>query len=257
MLIRLNKYLADRGISSRRDIDKLIEKGSISVNGTRATLGMKVDPENDQIILNGKILHKQNAELVYYALYKPAGVVSTSDDPQGRKKVTDYVPEAPRVYPVGRLDYDSEGLIIITNDGELTNMLTHPSFEHEKEYRVEVGIKNNKLWKDKDPQIEIPRLLTSGLNIEDQFMSADSARLSYIKDSRSSLSLKALPSESKIIFQILITLHTGYNRQIRKMCAKIGLEVQRLTRIKVAKLSLDSLGLKPGQFKIVNKEDIL
>ncbi len=240
METRLNKFLSEAGICSRREADFLIEKGEIIVNGKPATLGQKVDPATDQISYQGKPVFL-NEKLVYYALYKPVKVVSTTDDPAHRSKITDYVPAAPRVYPVGRLDYDSEGLIILTNDGELTNTLTHPSFEHEKEY--EIKIKNQKL-KIKNAD-EIKKLFESGLMIEGHLMKADHAGI--VKD-------KALSSGLLIL---RLVLHTGYNRQIRKMCDKIGLKVDQLIRIRIGKLSLNSLNLKPGEYKVISRIDIL
>jgi len=240
--IRLNKYLSESGICSRRDADGLIENGSVLVNGAKATLGTKIDPDTDAVTLNGKNITKKNATPVYYALYKPTGVVSTADDPQGRKKVTDFVPKEPRVYPVGRLDYDSEGLILLTNDGELTNKLTHPSFEHEKEYNVECKIQNSEV-KSTNQNLELYKTkLERGFDVDGQFMQMDSVEIGKLNS-----------------YNLILTavMHTGYNRQIRKMCAKIGLEVHRLIRTRIAKLRLESLGLKPGEYKIVNKENIL
>ena len=133
MEIRLNKFLAQSGICSRRAADKLIEEGRIFVNGkTRRELGIKIDPQKDQIFLDRKIV-KHACEYVYYALNKPLGYTSTSKDRFAPKKVTDLVPKNPRVFAVGRLDRNSEGLMIMTNDGNLTNELTHPRFGHEKE----------------------------------------------------------------------------------------------------------------------------
>ncbi len=241
MLIRLNKFLADSGISSRRGADDIILSGKVTVNGQIVReMGLKVDPETDEIKYDGKIYQGQG-KMLYYALYKPIKVVSTAKDPRNRSRVIDFVPTEPRVYPVGRLDYDSEGLIIITNDGELTNKLTHPSFEHEKEYEVVVYPMANHKIRSHD---EIKNILAKGLEIEGHIMKADSAKIVH-------------QTGDSIYSTLKLVLHTGYNRQIRKMCAKIGLEVVKLTRTRIGRLKLADLELKSGEFKIINKNQIL
>ena len=240
MLVRLNKFLSDAGYSSRREADNLIIQKKVRVNNQVASLGTKVDAESDHIEVDGKVLKIDNIKL-YYALYKPSGVVSTRIDPLSRQKVTDFVPQQPRVYPVGRLDYDSEGLIILTNDGELTQELTHPSFEHEKEYNAECQIVDPDLWKKYNGNLT--DTFIKGLVIEDKLMKADAVREVRINDSF--LTIRG------------IVLHTGYNRQIRKMCAKIGLLVKKLIRCRIGNLKLNMLGLKPGEYKLVHKNEIL
>ena len=134
MMLRLQKYLAEAGIASRRASEELITAGRVQVNGETATLGMSVDPDTDVILFDGKPV-KQEEELITLMLYKPKGVVSTSDDPQGRKTVQEYVKDIPaRLYNVGRLDINSEGLLLMTNDGELAHRMTHPKFSVEKTY---------------------------------------------------------------------------------------------------------------------------
>ena len=137
-LERLQKVLAHAGIGSRRHCEELIEAGVVTINGRVATLGDKVDPESDRIEVEGVPVGTR-AGLVHYLLNKPAGVVTSAGDPHGRVSVTDLVPDEPRVYPVGRLDQDTEGLLLLTNDGDLTHRLTHPSFGVEKEYMAEVN----------------------------------------------------------------------------------------------------------------------
>jgi 23S rRNA pseudouridine2605 synthase len=238
MKIRLNKFIAEAGLSSRRGADQLIKSGKIRVNGQiTQELGTLIDPSTDRIEFEGKILQSQN--FVYYAVNKPKGVISTLKDEAGRDKVTDLVPSTPRVYPVGRLDADSEGLMILTNDGELTQKLTHPSFQHEKEYRVTVNKTNLKI-----ADSEVTSTFRKGLKIEDKLMKVDE------------ISIQPFKKESDLLIMCLI-LHTGYNRQIRKMCAKIGLEVIKLERIRIGKLSLQQLGIKKGEFKEVTKDDII
>ncbi|MEI6498865.1 MAG: pseudouridine synthase [bacterium] len=239
MEIRLNKYLAENGVSSRRGADQLILSGKITINGSvTQVLGTKIDPESDEICVDGQIVARQ-AKMLYYALNKPIGVVSTASDPKHRSKVTDFVPREPRVYPVGRLDNDSDGLILLTNDGELTNQLTHPSFEHSKEYLVVVSTskKSQKL-----PASEIKALFENGLQIEGKLMKAD--KFSDFKGMGNNMTFKLI-------------LHTGYNRQIRKMCAKIGFEVVKLTRIRIGKLKLVDLSIAPGEYREINKAQIL
>lgn len=239
MEIRLNKFLAENGIRSRRGADELILSGKVAVNGVvTQVLGTKVDSESDEISVSGQIVVRQT-KMLYYALYKPTDVVSTASDPQHRSKVTDFVPREPRVYPVGRLDNDSEGLIILTNDGELTNILTHPSFAHEKEYLVVV--KTSKRSKSLSA-IQIKEAFEKGMMIENKLMQAD--KFSDFKGMGDNMTFKLI-------------LHTGYNRQIRKMCARIGFDVISLIRIRIGKLKLSNLDLKAGEYKEVTKDSIL
>ena len=143
-LIRLNKYLSESGICSRREADEHISHGEVKINGMIAVLGQKIDPEKDRIEYLGKNIRK-NIQTVIYALNKPRGVISTADDELGRKNITDFVPKETRVYPIGRLDKESEGLILLTNDGTLAQELSHPSHKYEKEYKVTIRIINSKL----------------------------------------------------------------------------------------------------------------
>ncbi|NCB05726.1 MAG: rRNA pseudouridine synthase, partial [Clostridia bacterium] len=140
MMLRLQKYLAEAGIASRRASEELITAGRVSVNGETATLGMSVDPDQDTVLFDGKPV-KQEEELITLMLYKPKGVVSTSDDPQGRKTVQEYVKDIPvRLYNVGRLDINSEGLLLMTNDGELAHRLLSPKKHVDKAYFVRVDL---------------------------------------------------------------------------------------------------------------------
>ena len=234
--MRLNKFISTYGKHSRRQADLLIGEGQVKINGVRAKLGQQVNPEIDKVECDGCVI-KPEITSVYYALYKPRGVVSTVSDPQGRSKVTDFVPAEPKVYPVGRLDYDSEGLIILTNDGELTNTLTHPSFEHAKKYQVKIK-KANLQIRNLD---EIKNLFEKGLMIDDKMMKMDQVEIENSGD----------------YLMLDVALHTGYNRQIRKMCEKIGAEVTSLTRTEIGKLKLADLNILPGQFKIISRQDIL
>lgn len=237
--IRLNKFLSEAGVASRRHSDDLISAGKVKVNNEIIKeLGTKIDPDKDSIFVEGKLVKPQSP--VYYALYKPVGVLSTAQDELGREAVVDLVPKAPPVYPVGRLDEMSEGLIILTNDGKLTQELTHPSHEHEKEYEVKARAKNQEL---RITAKQIQEQFEHGLEIEGKQMKADNVSNFDFRTS------------GLVTFQV--TLHTGYNRQIRMMCDKIGLEVTRLKRTRIAKLKLADLSLEPGQFKKITKDQIL
>jgi pseudouridine synthase len=245
---RLNKFLSEAGIASRRKADELIAAGEIKVNGDVVRdLGVKIDEENDVIEFIGKRVLKTN-DFVYYILNKPKGVVSSANDENGAKTVVDLVPRSPRVYPVGRLDKDTVGLILLTNDGELTKELTHPSFEHQKEYEVagiiESRIRNHESWDEQEFKKTVEKKFLRGIKIDNKLMKADSVEV-----------LPAILNTKYLILRIV--LHTGYNRQVRKMCDKIGLEVTRLTRIGLAKLKLADLNLAPGDYKIITKADIL
>jgi len=236
-LIRINKYLSDCGICSRRKADKDILSGMVFVNKIKAKIGMKIDPNQDEIIYKGQIVKNKNNK-VYYALYKPRGIISSSSDELGRKSVIDFVPSSPKIYPVGRLDKYSEGLIILTNDGETTNVLTHPKNTHEKEYEVRVRTKNPNI----DTR-EIEKTFLGGLRINNILMKADRVKAE-----------KVINSDN---VEINMVLHTGHNRQIRKMCDKIYLDIVKLKRIRVGKLLLSGLKLKPGEYKTIKKSDIL
>ena len=234
---RINKFIADSGLMSRRKADEAILSGDIEINGEVVkTLGIKIDSEKDIVKYKGNLVTIDSADFVYYALYKPKGVISTAQDEKSRKTVTDLVPAAPRVYPVGRLDRDSEGLILLTNDGALANELSHPSFEHRKEYFV-VAKNVKKISTD-----TIRSLFVKGLTISGKKMKADTVEASIAENT---------------LIEIKLTLHTGYNRQIRKMCDKIGLVVIKLVRTGISKLSLEELKLKPGDYKQISKEQIV
>lgn len=234
--MRINKFLSTSGICSRRKADEHILAGEVTINNKPAKLGDQVDPSSDIVQFNDKEVGKHDKN-IYIALYKPKGVISTSSDEQGRRTVTDLLPKSPRVYPVGRLDQASEGLIILTNDGELTNTLTHPKYEHEKEYEVIA----NGIWKkfDKDNIINV---FEKGLKIDGVMMRVD--RVYNVKVNNDRLEFN-------------IVMHTGHNRQIRKMCDKMGLSVKKLTRIRIGNLRLGSLNLRPGDNKKISKSEIL
>lgn len=227
---RIQKIMAQSGLCSRRAAEQIIRDGGVTVNGRPAGLGDLADPVRDKILVNGKPLRRAE-EKVYLMLNKPRGYVSTLKDERGRKTVRQLVAGChARVYPVGRLDADSEGLLLMTNDGELTLHLTHPSHEAGKTYLVSV-------------RGDLRRL--SGL---EQPMDIDGYTVQpakvYIRD-------QASDTEA----HIEMTIHEGRNRQIRKMCEKCGLEVRRLKRIAVGELMLDPK-LAPGKWRALTAEEI-
>jgi 23S rRNA pseudouridine2605 synthase len=222
---RLQKVLARAGFGSRRACEVLIEAGRVRVNGERATLGRRVDVETDQVEVDGVPVGVRPG-LVYYLLNKPAGVVTTADDPQGRPTVVELVPDEPRVFPVGRLDVDTEGLLLLTNDGDLTHRLTHPSFGVEKEYLAHV---------EGDPSARAIRRLREGVELDDGVTAP--ARAS-----------RTGPGVLKI------TIHEGRNRQVRRMCDAIGHPVRRLVRIRIGPVVDRSL--KPGTWRPLTTDEV-
>ena len=236
-LVRLNKFISENGNYSRRKADELIKRGDILVNGIKAILGQKINPNQDKVAINGKEL--KQSKLVYYALNKPKGVITSASDEIGRQTVTDLVPKNPRVFPVGRLDKESQGLIILTNDGDLANQLTHPKFEHEKEYQINVKCQ---ITNNKNIENTVIKSFTKGLMIDGKLMKMDKCRLAGLNANR---------------YMLNAILHTGYNRQIRKMCAKMGLKVLELTRVRIEKLKLSDLNIETGKYLAIKKEMIL
>ena len=216
MTERLQKILAARGICSRRKAEELILSGRVSVNGATALLGQAADPDEDVILLDGKPLPSGD-EPVYILLHKPRGYVTTLSDEKGRRNAAQLVADCgTRVYPVGRLDMDSEGLLLFTNDGEFANHLMHPKHEVIKTYRVIV----DGYSQESVQQLQLPIVLDGYRIRPPQVMcvrsNADKAEL-------------------------LITIHEGRNRQVRRMCAQVGMSVQRLIRISEGTLQLGNL----------------
>jgi len=230
MTERLQKIIAAAGITSRRAAEELILAGRVAVNGTIVTeLGAKADPATDQITLDGAPV--KPAETLYYVLlHKPAGYVTSLKDPQGRQLVTELVKEVDaRLYPVGRLDYNSEGLLLLTNDGAWANRLMHPRHQVDKEYHVRV--------RGKVDQQQIKRL-NDGIELEDGPVSGATVRLLKTDQNNDWLS---------------VTIREGRNRQVRRMCAAVGLSVVRLRRIRYGNLTLG--GLKPGEYRLLTKQE--
>ncbi len=225
---RLNKYIASTGICSRRKADDLITDGKVSVNGKVITeLGFYVR-EKDKVSVEGKIVRPQKLE--YYRFYKPAGYITTADDEKGRKTIYDILPpELSNMKPVGRLDKDSTGLLILTNDGELINQMTHPSVKVPKTYFVTI---NGRFTE------ENAKTMFEGIEI---LTDTNEKKIAYAE---------AFPievSNKKSVIQVI--LYQGINRQIRKMFAKLGFEVEVLKRVQHAMITLE--GLKKGQVKVM------
>lgn len=226
---RLQKVLAHAGLASRRAVETMIEAGRIKVNGRRARLGDRVDPKKDQVEVDGS-LFPLAVDTVHYLLNKPVGVVVTAADPEGRPTVLDIVDVATRVWPVGRLDADSEGALILTNDGDLTQVLTHPSFMVPRSYLAEVegSVGGRVLGR-----------LRRGVELEDG---------------------PTRPAEIAIVERVpggtmlSLVLTEGRNRQVRRMCELVGHPVRRLVRTAIGPISLGRL--KPGAFRKMSPVEI-
>ena len=222
---RLQKVLSQAGLGSRRTCEELIEDGRVTVNGEVAVLGRRVETAADQVAVDGVVIGVAPG-LVHYLLNKPRGVVSTAADTHGRATVVELVPSEPRVYPVGRLDADTEGLLLLTNDGELTHRLTHPSFGVEKEYLAEVT---------GTPTRGAIRRLREGVELDDGPTSP--AKVSALAPNL-----------------LRITIHEGRNRQVRRMCEAIGHPVVRLVRTRIGPLRDASLA--PGEWRALTVDEV-
>lgn len=229
---RLQKLISSCGLASRRTAEEWITAGRVMVNGQTAQLGDRADLERDEVLVDGKPLRAEKEQRTYLMMNKPRGHVTTLSDEKGRKTVADLVSGCKnRVWPVGRLDMDSEGLLILTDDGDLTNHLLHPSMEVEKEYLV---------WVTGNVKRALPVLCAP--------MELDGDRLApaKVKQGRTSGG----------VTQLSVTIHQGKNRQVRRMCAKAGLTVLRLKRIREGELELDR-SLKPGAWRELTTQEIL
>ena len=222
---RLQKVLARAGVGSRRSAEDLIEAGRVTVNGRPAVLGMRVDVGSDVVAVDGTRLSLAPG-LVYYLLNKPAGVVSTASDPQGRRTVVELVPTDPRVFPVGRLDADTEGLLLLTNDGDLANRLAHPSHGVDKEYLVHVSGR---------PAPGAVRRLRDGVDLDDGPTAP--ARVSVVGPGL-----------------LRVTIHEGRNRQVRRMCEAVGHPVQRLVRVRIGPIR--DQRLPPGHWRALTVAEL-
>jgi 23S rRNA pseudouridine2605 synthase len=229
---RLQKALARAGMGSRRACETMIAAGRVTVNGTRAELGDRVDGTRDRVEIDG-VPVSFDATRVYYLLNKPVGVVSTARDPQGRRTVVELVPHAadsPRVVPVGRLDLDSEGLLVLTNDGELVNLLAHPSHGVDKTYLVEV---------DGVPSPAAVRTLRHGVALDDGITAPAKARVVQRASDRAAVE---------------ITIHEGRNRQVRRMLDAVGHPVRRLVRTRIG--PVHDASLAPGEWRPLTTREV-
>jgi 23S rRNA pseudouridine2605 synthase len=222
---RLQKILARVGLGSRRTCEDLIESGAVTINGRVATLGDKAVAETDHIEVDGVRVGVQPG-LVYYLLNKPAGVVTTAADTHGRPTVIELVPEEPRVFPVGRLDQDTEGLLLLTNDGDLAQRLAHPSFGVEKEYLAEVegAVSRADL-----------RRLREGVELEDGITAP--AKVALVEPT-----------------VVRLTIHEGRKRQVRRMCEAVRHPVVRLVRTRIGPLADRSLA--PGEWRMLEVDEV-
>ena len=227
---RLQKLLARAGIGSRRVCDELIAAGRVSVNGEVATLGRRVDAAHDHVALDG-VPVVVDSTLVHWLLNKPPGHVSTASDPQGRPTVLDLVPDAPRVFSVGRLDRDTEGLLILTNDGDLAQLLTHPRHGVEKEYFAEVeGV----------PTAGALRTLREGVELDDGM--TQPARVRLVQESGTGTSA------------LEIVVEEGRKRMVRRMCSAVGHPVVRLVRTRIGPVR--DAKLPPGSWRALRPEEV-
>lgn len=226
---RLQKYMAACGVASRRKSEEIIEEGRVKVNGKVVKSVIMIDTEKDQVEVDGKIIRKEEKK-VYIMLNKPTGIITSSKDQFHRKTVVDIIDVEERVFPVGRLDFDTSGLIILTNDGDVAYKMTHPSHEIDKVYIADVnGV----------PTLEEMEWFKRGLKIEDYITSPAEIRILKENGIRSTLEIK---------------IHEGRNRQVRKMCDRIGHGVISLKRVKVGNIFLGDLG--EGEWRYLYDEEV-
>ncbi|MFZ4515532.1 MAG: pseudouridine synthase [Acidimicrobiia bacterium] len=226
---RIQKVLARCGVGSRRVCDALVAEGRIAIDGTVAVLGQRVHA--DAVITLDGVEIPSRPDTVMYLLNKPTGVITTASDPEGRPTVLDFVPDTPRVFPVGRLDADTEGVLLLTNDGELANRIAHPSHGIEKEYLAEVEgtVSRGAL-----------RQLREGVELEDGMTAPAAVRLVQQRADRAVIEL---------------TIHEGRNRQVRRMCSAVGHPVVRLVRTRVGPLR--ATGVAPGSWRQLDASEIV
>ena len=228
--VRLQKFLAESGVASRRKSEELIESGKVKVNGHVASIGDKINPKKDTVTVSGKKIVKQK-DNTYIVLHKPRGFITTMSDEMDRKCVAELIKDVKcRVFPVGRLDRDSEGMLIFTNDGEFANALTHPTKHVPKTYRVTVR-----------PSISEEQLtaLTEGVIIDDRKTAPAEIHV-------------VTKEENRVVLEII--LYEGRNRQIRKMCEEVGLEVARLKRTAIGSIKLGML--KQGAWRHLTDDEV-
>lgn len=228
--IKLQKYVADCGLMSRRAAEKEIEMGNFAVNGVTASIGMRIDPNNDAVTYKGKPLTAKTDKKVYIMLNKPKGVVTTMSDERGRKSVAELVDVGTRVYPIGRLDLNSEGLLLMTNDGELANAIAHPRGEIKKVYAVTL---KGKVENESLDRLRAVREL-------------DGERIQPVG--------VELVSRSETFSVVKFTLSEGKNREIRRICEQVGVYITRLKRISLGPIRLGDL--KAGEYRELNSTEL-
>jgi len=235
-LVRIQKALADAGVASRRAAEALVEQGRVSVNGTVAAIGQKVDPQHDILTVDGRLIGEPAASL-YLVMAKPAGVTSTVSDRHARHTVIDLVPaelrrRARRLYPVGRLDLDSEGLLLLTNDGDWAQQMLHPSHAVEREYAVGTAVPL-----DADQK----RALHSGVDLEEGVARVDQLRPATSAEVRVLIDL--LGPDARRLTWYRAVIHQGWKRQLRRMFSAVGARVERLVRVRFGTLRLSGMSI--------------
>lgn len=228
--IRLQKFLSEAGIASRRKAEELIKDGKVKVNGeVIKELGTKVS-ESDKVEVNNKPIEKETKE--YYLLNKPRGVITTTNDEHGRKTVTDLIETSARIYPVGRLDYDTTGAILLTNDGEFANILMHPSNKIDKVYlaKLEGIIKGEQI-----------NALKNGVMLDDVLVKASRVKLKKVNHENSTSMVE-------------ITIHEGKNHQVKRMFESVGFHVEKLTRERIGIFDINNL--KSGQYRKLTPKEV-
>ncbi len=231
-LVRLNKYLADHGIASRRKADELIDEGRVQVNGRKVfELGVKINPDKDQVKVSGKLV-KAKPQPIYFVFNKPKSVVTTTSDPQGRPIVMDFFKRIrKRIFPVGRLDWDTEGLLLMTNDGDFSNEISSPESKIPKTYHAKLDGIITQAKMDK---------LRRGVSI--------------IGGKVRALHIKKLKKGSEKKDWVEITITEGKNRQVRKMFEKVGYDVEKLKRVAIGQMKLGPL--KSGDYRPLTRKDL-
>lgn len=229
--MRINKFLADKGIASRRHADAMIAAGRVKINGVVATLGASVE-DKDEVTLDDNPVSREESKLEYYIMNKPKGVVCTVSDDRGRKTVMEYMPQtSARIFPVGRLDYETEGLLILTNDGDLAFRLTHPMNEVPKTYMAK--IEGTMTEKDLNP-------IRSGVELDGVMTKKCKAHI---------------VETNKAYTKVHITITEGRNRQVRRMFEALGRTVELLKRVSIGKLKLT--GLDRGEVRALTEEEVM
>jgi len=229
--MRIQKYISDCGVMSRRAAEREIEQGNIYVNDQLATIGQKIDPDKDVVKYNDIVLNQAEKHYQYIMLYKPVGYITTMSDDKNRQCITELIEEVgTRVYPVGRLDMDSEGLLLLTNDGDLTNKLTHPKHNIPKIYHVKIS----------------GAITPENMSALGKPMMIDDYEIQPVE-------IEIVTRNDKVSI-LRMTLYEGRNRQIRKMCESLGLNILNLKRIAIGKISLGDL--HPGKWRRLTQSQI-